>query len=178
MIILISIGISSILQRHNFQELYNIKSSWYIHPDRYRVAVHSSFYLKPLTAIICRRTGDSVLALPRWISRQVLVTALYISPLLTLPSLAHHFSVTSQKGWCLSLWGCLFRCGLPGQCGMPGGLPMRLDGDSDMVAWPNDLQNRKRGAGKKSHWLRPCLLSWAALLHSCLFLVKSTACLF
>lgn len=29
------------------------------------------------------------------------------------------------------------------------GLPMRLDGDSDMVAWPNDLQNRKRGGWKK-----------------------------
>lgn len=33
---------------------------------------------------------------------------------LTLPSLAHHSSVTSLKAWCLSLWGCLFRCGQPG----------------------------------------------------------------
>lgn len=45
------------------------------------------------------------------------------------------------------------------------GLPMRLDGDSDMVAWPNDLQNRKRGgAGTLTEALFALLSSSSALV--------------
>lgn len=66
------------------------------------------------------------------------------------------------------------------------GLPMRLDGDSDTTARPNDLQNRRRGlekgifsAVRMSHWGPVC--SPELLLCSCVclfFLVKSVVWLF
>lgn len=107
---------------HHFQVLKHIKRRLLVYESSQRllVAVQCCSRLKPLTGITCKRTGDSVATLLRWISRQVPRDCTVYFPVLTLPSLTHHSSVTSLKGWCLSLWGCLFRCGQPGHCGMPG----------------------------------------------------------
>lgn len=65
------------------------------------------------------------------------------------------------------------------------GLPMRLDGDSDTTARPNDLQNRRRGLEKA--YSQPCewvtealfaLLSCCSALVFVCFLVKSVVWLF
>lgn len=57
------------------------------------------------------------------------------------------------------------------------GLTMRLDGDSDTVAWPNDPENRRRvlekGCAHESQ--QPRLLCGAAVLLSNLFWLKNAA---
>lgn len=99
-------------------------------------------------------------------------------PSLTLPSLAHHSSVTSLKRLVsLSLRVFVYRwaAGTPWHA---GGLPMRLDGYSDATAWPDDLWKPQAGAGKgifsaaqMSHWGPVCSPELLCFSHVC-FSVK------
>ncbi len=167
----------------NFQVLKQIKeASWWMNPC-HGVAKRRCFFLSRLT---CRWTDglwemNSTTGVGDW-------TVTFPPPpptSLTLPSLAHHSSVTSLKRLVsLSLRVFVYRwaAGTPWHA---GGLPMRLDGYSDATTWPDDLWKTTGGGWERDllsctdESLRPCLLSWAAVFLSCLFLVKkSVACLF
>lgn len=143
-----------------------------MNPDSPYDGVRSRYCLKPLTGITCRRTEDSVLTLLRWISRKV--PAMHCTfPLanISFPRssfLCHlierlvSFSlrVFAQMWAARTLWHAW-------------GLPMRLDGDSDMVAWPMISENHRGWDGGLerdvlNHTLRPfCSLELLLCSHVC-----------
>lgn len=113
-----------------------------MNPDSPYDGVQSCYCLKPFTGITCRRTEDSVLTLLRWISRKVL--AMHCTFSLANISFPHSsflchlierlvsFSlrVFAQMWAARTLWHAW-------------GLPMRLDGDSDTMAWPMIFENHR-----------------------------------
>lgn len=95
--------------------------------------------------ITCGRTVDSVPPPLRWTSRQVPVTAPYISPLAnaSLPR-ASFFCHLTERLVSFSLRA-FVRMWAARTLWHARGLPMRLGGDSETAARQNDLQNCRRG---------------------------------